>query len=334
MRTPLSPLVTVAVVGSLTLPSLAQDESTHSETRSGRTMKPVITGRQYAVTSMKHQATEAAVRILEKGGNAFDAAVAGQAVLALVDPANNGYGSDAVVLAYDAAARKAWSINAEGPAPRLATIEWYQQHNDGKLPDSDGLLSATVPGVVDAWYTMLDRWGTMSFAQTLQPALEILEEGLVLTPGLARSMGANKLKKYPSSVNLYMLGGKPPAAGSVFRNLDAARTLRKLLEAEKGAGPDRRAGLRAARDRFYKGDIARSMAEFSEKSGGLFRYGDFASYAALVETPVSTNYRGYDVYKNPSASQGPAELFALNMLEGYNLKQLGHNSAAFIHTSA
>src|SRR5262245_47058580 len=333
MRTLLNAVVTVAVVSSLTLPSLAQDDP-HSETRSGRTMKPVITGRQYAVTSMKHQATEAAVRILEKGGNAFDAAVAGQAVLALVDPANNGYGSDAVVLVYDAAARKAWSINAEGPAPRLATIEWYQQHNDGKLPDSDGLLSATVPGVVDAWYTMLERWGTMNFAQVLQPALEILEDGLVLTPGLARSMGANKLKKYPSSLNLYMPGGKPPAAGSVFRNLDAARMLRKLLEAEKGAGPDRRAGLRAARDRFYKGDIARSMAEFSEKSGGLFRYDDFATYTALVEAPVSTNYRGYDVYKNPSASQGPAELFALNMLEGYNLKQLGHNTAAFIHTSA
>src|SRR5215207_8369689 len=120
-------LTMIAVVSGLTLQSLAQDDP-HSETRSGRTMKPVITGRQYAVTAMKHQASEAAVRILEKGGNAFDAAVAGQAVLALVDPANNGYGSDAVVLVYDAAARKVWSINAEGPAPRLATIEWYQQH--------------------------------------------------------------------------------------------------------------------------------------------------------------------------------------------------------------
>ena len=161
MPTPLRALALAVVVSGITLPSLGQDDP-HSETRSGRTMKPVITGRQYAVTAMKHQATEAAVRILEKGGNAFDAAVAGQAVLALVDPANNGYGSDAVVLVYDAAARKVWSVNAEGTAPRLATIEWYQQHNGGKLPDSDGLLSATVPGVVDAWYTMLDRWGTMT----------------------------------------------------------------------------------------------------------------------------------------------------------------------------
>jgi len=333
MRSPLGTLAIVVLAGGIGLPSLAQDDP-HTETRSGRTMKPVITGRQYAVSAMKHQATEAAVRMLEKGGNAFDAAVAGQAVLALFDPANNGYGSDAVVLVYDAAARKVWSINAEGTAPGLATIEWYQQHNGGKLPDSDGLLSATVPGVVDAWYTMLDRWGTMTFAQVLQPALEVLEEGLVLSPGLARSMGANKLKKYPSSVNLYMPGGKPPEAGAVFRNLDAARTLRKLIDAEKAAGRDRRAGLRAARDRFYKGDIARSMAEFSEKNGGLFRYDDFASYSAVVETPVSTNYRGYDVYKNPSASQGPTELFALNILEGYDLKKLGLNTASYIHTTA
>ena len=153
-------------------------------------MKPVITGRQYAVTAMKHQATEAAVRILEKGGNAFDAAVAGQAVLALVDPANNGYGSDAVVLVYDAAARKVWSVNAEGPRRGWRRSSGDQQHNDRKLPDSDGLLSATVPGVVDAWYTMLDRWGTMTFAQVLQPASRFSKRARAL-PGLARSMGSS-----------------------------------------------------------------------------------------------------------------------------------------------
>jgi gamma-glutamyltranspeptidase/glutathione hydrolase len=143
------------------------------------------------------------------------------------------------------------------------------------------------------------------------------------------------MKKYPSSVKLYMPDGNAPAAGSIFRNLDAARTLRKLLAAEEQAAKKgRAAGLRAARDRFYKGDIAKTMAAFSEQNGGLFRYDDFAGYAAKIETPVSINYRGYDVYKNPSASQGPAELFALNILEGFDLKSLGHNSAAYVHTSA
>ena len=301
----------------------------------GRTMRQVVMGRQYAVSSMKHEATQAAVRVLEAGGNAFDAAVAGQAVLALVDPGNNGYGSDAMALVYDAASRRVYSINAGGPAPRLATIEWYNTNFGGKLPVNDSLLSATVPGLVDAWFVMLDRWGTKTFAEVLQPAIDAAENGFPLTPGLARSMGAAKLRKYPSSARVYLAEGKPPEAGTIFRTPDAARFLRKLVEAEKAAaGKGRRAGLRAARDRFYKGDIARAMADFSASHGGLFHYEDFAGYAARVETPVSTSYRGYEIYKNPSASQGPAELFALNILEGFDVKALGHNSAEYVHTSA
>lgn len=323
-----------ALASAVALPAFAQDD-TATEASTGRTMRPVITGRQYAVSSMKHQATEAAVRILEAGGNAFDAAVAGQAILALVDPASNEYGSDAVVLIYDAKTKKVVSINAEGTAPKLATIEWYQEHQGGKIPVDDGLLSATVPGVVDAWFTLLDRWGTMSFAQVLQPAIELAEQGFVLPEGLAASIAGRKLQKYPTSVKLYWPGGAPPKAGDLFRNPDAARTLRRLVEAEQQAvSKGRHEGLTAARDRFYKGDIAKTMAEFSEQNGGLFRYDDFASYTATVETPVSTTYRGYEVYKNPSASQGPAELFALNILEGFDLKAMKHNSAAFIHTSA
>ncbi len=318
---------------TLATPVLAQDDA-EPEQRAGRTMRPVITGRQYAVSTMKHQATQAGVRILEAGGNAFDAAVAAQAVLALVDPSMNGYGSDAVLLVYDAKARKVWSINAEGTAPKLATIDWYMKNNNGKLPTNDGLLSGTVPGVVDAWFTLLDRWGTMTFAQVLQPAIEIAEEGFPLSEGLARSIAGRKLQKYPSSVKLYWPGGKAPHAGALLRNPDAARTLRKLVDAEKAAAAKgRSAALRSARDRFYKGDIAKTMAEFSEANGGLFRYDDFASYTAKVESPVSTNYRGYEIYKNASASQGPAELITLNLLEGYDLRKLGHNSADFIHAS-
>lgn len=323
-----------ALTFAVAVPSLAQDDVA-TEASTGRTMRPVITGRQYAVSSMKHQATEAAVRILEAGGNAFDAAVAGQAVLALVDPASNEYGSDAVVLIYDATTKKVVSINAEGTAPKLATIDWYKEHQGGKIPVDDGLLAATVPGVVDAWFTLLDRWGTMSFAQVLQPAIELAEQGFVLPEGLAASIAGRKLGKYPTSMKLYWPGGTPPKAGDLFRNPDAARTLRRLVEAEQqSVSKGRHQGLTAARDRFYKGDIAKTMAEFSEQNGGLFRYEDFASYSAKVETPVSTTYRGYEIYKNPSASQGPAELFALNILEGFDLKAMKHNSAAFIHTSA
>jgi len=303
--------------------------------QSSHTMRPVITGRQYAASSMKHQATEAAVRILEAGGNAFDAAVAGQAVLALVHPNANGFGSDAMILVYDAKTKKVSSINATGTAPKLATIDWYKKNNNNQLPDSDGLLSATVPGVIDAWTVLLDRWGTMSLEQVLQPAIEIAEQGFALDAGLARSMGSRTLAKYPTSVKLYQPAGHPYEGGDIFKNPDAGRLLRKLIEAEAGvAGTDRHARLKAARDRFYKGDIARTMAAFSEQQGGLFRYEDFAGYAATVETPVSTAYRGYEIYKNPSANQGPAELIALNMLEGFDLRAMGLNSADYIHTSA
>ena len=301
-----------------------------------RTMRPVIRGEQYAVTSMKTPATAAAVRILEAGGNAFDAAVAGQAVLALVDPGGNGIGSDAVLLVYDAESKQVLSINAEGTAPKLATIEWYAEHNNGELPRSDGLLSASIPAVVDAWYILLDRWGTMTFAEVLQPAIEVAEEGFPISEGLARSIaGSEKIRKYPTTMKVYFPNGWAPEPGEIFRNPDAARTLKRIVEAERqNTGQGRRAALKAARDRFYKGDIAREMAAFFEENGGLYRYEDFAEYTAKVETPVWVDYRGYGVYKNPSASQGPAELFALNLLEGFDLQMLGHNSVDYIHTSA
>ncbi len=303
---------------------------------SSRTMRPVVRGRQHAVASMKHEASMAALRTLEAGGNAFDAVVAGQAALAVVDAAANGVGSDAVVLVYDANAKKVFSINAEGTAPRLATIEWYRKNSGGKIPDSDGLLSASLPGIVDAWYLLLDRWGTMTFEQVLTSAIDLAENGFPLGDALARGIaGSRKLRKYPTSVRVYLPDGKSPKPGDIFRNPDLARTLRKLVEAErKHAGQGRREALRAARDRFYKGDIARAFAEFSERNGGLYRYEDFASYTAKVETPVWIDYRGWQVFKNPSSTQGPSELFALKILAGFDLRAMGHNSADYIHTSA
>ena len=329
-------LLGVLLLGlGVTYQMTAQEQSDGSTTPS-RTSRPVVRGTRYAVSSMKPEATEAAVRILEAGGNAFDAAVAGQAVLALVNPESNGFGSDAVALVYNAREKKVHSIDAEGTAPKLATIDWYNKNNGGKIPDSDGLLSASLPGVIDAWYIMLDRWGTMTFAQVLERAIDVAENGYPIGDGLSRAIvGSKKIQKYPTTMSVYFPNGRAPQPGEIFRNPGSARMLRKLVEAEKAAaGKGRHEGLRAARDRFYKGDIARTMADFSEKNGGLYRYDDFAGYTARVETPVSTNYRGYDVYKNASSSQGPAELFMLNILEGYQLKAMGHNSAEYIHTSA
>jgi gamma-glutamyltranspeptidase/glutathione hydrolase len=296
-----------------------------------QTMKQLARGTEYAAASMHPLPALTAEHMLRDGGNAFDAIVAGQAVLGLVQPWLNGVGSDATLLIYDAKAKKVFSLNAEGTAPRLATIEWYKTHNGGKIPVDDSLLSATVPGVVDAWYILLSRWGTKTFADVLAPAIELAERGIPM----GRMLGSRALLKYPTSARLFAPpNGSAWGEGDVWKNPDLARTLRRLVEAEKQAsGGGRQAGLKAARDRFYKGDIAREMAQFSEEKGGLFRYEDFASYTAKVEEPVSIDYRGYTVYKNPSATQGPAELFALNILEGYDLKKMGLDSADFIHTS-
>jgi gamma-glutamyltranspeptidase / glutathione hydrolase len=320
-------------VGLLLLLCLGSAQAAQSQSERS-TMRPVLRGVNYAVSSMKPQATQAAAGVLQAGGNAFDAAVAGQAVLGITDAAMNGIGSDAVLLIYDARTQKVVSINAEGTAPNLATIEWYKQNQNGKIPVNNGLLCATVPGVVDAWFILLDRWGTMTFAQVLQPAIDLAENGFPISERLAQLYSnTQKLSKYPSTVKLLNLGKVTYHAGDIVRNPDLARTLKKLVEAEREhAAQGRHEALKAARDRFYKGDIAQALARFAEENGGLFRYEDFAAYTAEVETPVSINYRGYQVYKNPSASQGPAELIALNLLEGYNLKAMGLNSADYIHT--
>ena len=308
-------------------------ENANANAGRGQTMKQLARGTLYAAASMAPQATLAAEHMLEQGGNAFDAIVAGQAVLGLAQPSLNGMGSDATLLIYDAKAKKVWSLNAEGTAPKLATIDWYKTHENGKIPVNDTLLSATVPGVMDAWYIMLSKWGTKTYGEVLAQAIDMAERGI---PIGGRGMNTAALRKYPTSLKLFgpPNGDRWGAEGEVWKNPDLARTWRRIVAAEKEAsGAGRLAGLKAARDFFYKGEIAREMAKFSEENGGLFRYEDFANYTAKLEEPVSIDYRGYTVYKNPSSSQGPAELFALNILEGYDLKKMGQNSPDYIHTA-
>src|SRR5256884_7634173 len=178
-------------------------------------------------------------RILEEGGNAFDAAVGGQAALAVTDFPANGVGSDAVVLLYQAREGKVFSVNAEPRAPKLATIEWYEKNNGGKLPISDGLLSGGLPGVVDAWYILLDRWGTMSFEQVLQPAIDLAENGFPLSEARARMIASSqKILKYPSTIKIYKPNGETPKIGEIFKNPDLARTLKELRSEERRVGKE------------------------------------------------------------------------------------------------
>src|SRR5580658_7716073 len=199
----------------------------------GQTMKQLVRGADFAAASMAPLPTLTAERILQAGGNAFDAIVAGQAVLGLVQPSLNGLGSDATLLIYSAKDNKVYSLNAEGTAPKLATIEWYKTHQGGKIPVNDTLLSATVPGVMDAWYIMLSKWGTKRFADVLAPAIEMAERGV---PIGGRGMNAAALRKYPTSLKLFAPpDGKAWSDGQVWKNPDLARTWRRLVEAEAQA---------------------------------------------------------------------------------------------------
>lgn len=299
-----------------------------------RTMRPVIRGSSYAVSTRKPQATQVAERILRAGGNAFDAAVAAQAVLSVVDPAMTGIGGDACVLIYDAGAKKVISINAEGTAPKLATIDWYNRNAGGRIPVNDGLLAASMPCVIDACYLLLDGWGTMSFADLFAPAIELAENGFAVSEYLVEYFveHSGKLRKYRTSEEIFLAQGQTLKAGEILRNPDLAQTLRKLVQSEQANSKyGRKRALRAARDRFYRGDIARTMASSCQENGGLYRFEDFEQYTAKIEEPVSISYRGYDVFKNASATQGPTELMLLNLLEKYDLRAMGHNSADYIH---
>lgn len=289
-------------------------------------MRPAIRGRRYAISARKPQAVQVGERILRDGGNAIDAAVAAAFVLAVTDPAMTGLGSDAFVLVYDARERRVVSLNGGGPAPALATIEWFREHSGGVIPANDGLLAASMPTFLDVCVAMLERWGTMRLEKLLAPAIELAYDGFPVSEYLADyfAYAASKLQKYPTTARLYKL----PKPGDILSNPDLARTLERLAIEEHNGG------FRAARDLFYRGEIARTMADFFEGNGGLYRYGDFAQYSVGIEEPVAVSYGACDVFKNASATQGPTELILLNLLETFDLTALGHNSADYIHISA
>jgi gamma-glutamyltranspeptidase / glutathione hydrolase len=278
--------------------------------------RPVQRGRTWAVSTRKPQATQTAARILRDGGNAFDAAVAAMAVLAVTDAAMTGIGGDANILVYSAKDKKAHAINATGTTPKLASIDWYKEHQENKIPVSDGLLAGTVPGVPAACYLMLERWGTRTFADVTSDGIDLAENGFPVSEFLLEFLTIHgaKLRQYPTSAAIYFPNGRMLKVGDILRNPDLAQTLRTMADP----------------DEFYKGSLARKMASFCEQNGGLFRYEDFARYEAKVDEPISVNYRGYDVLKNPSACQGATELILLNLLEPHNLAALGHNSPAYL----
>lgn len=297
-------------------------------------LRPPVIGRNAGVSAGHPLTTAAAVEILQQGGNAFDAGVAALLVGGVVEQDLYGIGGEALILVYPVAEGEVTSVTGQGWAPAAANIDDYLR--DGRTLAGHGLDPSVVPGALHGALTVLERWGTMSFEQVAKRAIEYAEQGFPLRPRTADAIrrDIDFIEQWPFNRVMWLKpDGSFYEAGETIRFPDMARTFRRMVQAERAAirNGGRIAGIIAARDRFYKGDIAEEMVAFLQENGAPYSIEDFAEFYARIEEPVSTNYRGYDVYKQPFNSQGPALLQALNILENFDLQAMGHNSADYLH---
>lgn len=278
--------------------------------------RPTVMGMHGMVAAGHPLAAEVGMRILKNGGNAVDAAIGAWAIQGQVEPAMTGLGADFFALIYLAKTNEVKFINGTGFAPQAATIDFYK--SKGGIPD-DGALTVQVPGAVGGAAMTLQKYGTKPLSEVLAPAIEVAEQGYPITEGLARGLeGAKaKLGKFPSTTKIWFKDGKPLQMGDVLKNPDLGKTLRTIAQ----QGPDG----------YYKGPVAKAIADSMRANGGLITEADLASYQPYEDKPITVNYRGIDVYECPPNSQGFVMLQALNILEGFNLKYMGHNSAPYLH---
>jgi gamma-glutamyltranspeptidase/glutathione hydrolase len=258
------------------------------------------------------------VDILKAGGNAVDAAIATNAMLGLVEPMSCGIGGDLFVIYWDAKTEKLYGLNASGRSPYAINRKVFADQQLDEIPNK-GPLSWSVPGCVDGWFELHQRFGSKPFSEILGPSIDYGRKGFPVTEIIAGSWQAaeNSFAKYSDSASTYLINGKPPAEGDIFRNPNLARSYE--LIAEHG------------RDEFYKGSIAKRIVEFSKANKGYFSIKDFADHRSTWIDPVSTSYRGYDVWELPPNGQGIAVLEMLNVLEAFDIKSMGPLSPEYLH---
>jgi gamma-glutamyltranspeptidase/glutathione hydrolase len=296
------------------------------------THRPPITGTHYMAATGHPLATMAAVRILERGGNAIDAGVAAGLCINVLLPDLTNVGGVAPIILYSARERAVRTISGLGSWPQAASREFFVNECSGTIPV--GVHRSVMPAAIDAWLTALREFGTLSFAEVAQPAIELCEEGFpvyfFLHEGLAE--GATNLARWPSSAAVFLPDGRVPAIGERFVQRDLGGMLRMLIEAEAGSRTNwREAGIQAARDRFYTGDIAERIAAFYQAEGGFLTLDDLKAFHVEIEDPLHVRYHGYDIYGCGPWCQGPVALQALGILDGYDLAELGQNSADTLH---
>src|SRR5580692_5330261 len=281
----------------------------------GRSM---VLSRRGVVSAENPLAAQAGAMILGHGGNAVDAAVATNAAMGVLEPMMNGIGGDLFAIVYEAKTGKLYGLNASGWAPAKLSIQFLHRKGEDKMPQG-GIDSVTVPGAVDGWSKLLSRLGTKKFPEVLAPAIHYAKDGFPVPELDAEywSSSAEKLKTDPNAVKTFLIEGRAPRLGEIFRNPDLAHSLEQIA-----AG---------GRDAYYKGEIANHIVTTSARLGGTMSLEDLADYSAEWVEPSSTTYRGWTVYEIPPNGQGIAALEMLNIMETFSLAHFGHNSTDALH---
>ena len=274
---------------------------------------------QHGMVATSHPlATQIGVDVLKKGGTAIDAAIAANIALGLMEPTGSGIGGDLFAIVWDANEKKLFGLNASGPAPQSLSLDYFKDQNMTKIP-AFGPLPVTVPGAVDGWVKLHEKFGNQSFSSLFQPTIEYARKGHPVSETIAYYLDRSKeiFKEYPNFSEVWMEGGETAGKGEIFKNPQLADTLEII--AEKG-----RAG-------FYEGEVAKTIADFIQAQGGFLTYEDLANFNSEWVDPVSSNYRGYDVWELPPNGQGVVALQILNILENFDLKEMGLFSSDYVH---
>ena len=278
---------------------------------------PVLATSAMAATSQP-LATQVALDVMKNGGNAIDAAIAANALLGLVEPTGNGIGGDLFAIVWDAKTKKLYGLNASGRSPKSLSLEWFAQNEHQSIP-SHGPLPVTVPGAVDGWFMLHDRFGKKPMNELLKPTIDYAKEGFPVSQLIAYYWNRSipLLERWPGFSEQFTIEGRAPAEGEIWKNPGLAKTLQSIAD--------------GGRDAFYKGDIAKTIANYMEKNGGFLSYEDLSSHTGNWVDPVSTNYRGYDVWELPPNGQGIAALQILNIMELFDISSMDHDSAEYVH---
>ena len=274
---------------------------------------------QHGMVATSHPlATQIGIDVLKKGGTAIDAAIAANIALGLMEPTGSGIGGDLFAIVWDAKEQKLFGLNASGPAPQSISLDYFKQQKLAKIPPF-GPLPVTVPGAVDGWVKLHEKFGNQSFASLFEPTIDYARKGHPVTETIAYYLDRSKeiFKQYPNFSDVWMKDGETTGKGDIFKNPQLANTLEII--AEKG-----RAG-------FYEGEVAKTIADFIQAQGGFLTYEDLANFNSEWVEPVSTNYRGYDVWELPPNGQGMVALQILNILENFDVKKMGLFSSDYVH---